>query len=53
MGLVAKVFPAEELVSATMKVAGALATKSAGVLRSMKKVVDCGSDIDLAERVCP
>jgi enoyl-CoA hydratase len=47
LGLVAKIFPADQLVGETMKVAGALASKSAGVLRSLKKVIDCGSDIDL------
>jgi enoyl-CoA hydratase len=47
LGLVAKVFPADQLVGETMKVAGALASRSASVLRSLKKVIDCGSDIDL------
>lgn len=47
LGLAAKVFPADALIAETMKVAGALATKSAGVLRSLKKVIDCGADVDL------
>jgi enoyl-CoA hydratase len=47
LGLVAKVFPAEQLFDETMKVARALALRSAGVLRSVKKVVDVGADLDL------
>ncbi len=47
LGLAAKVFPADQLIEETMKVARALATKSPGVLRSVKKVVDAGADIDL------
>lgn len=47
LGLAAKVFPADQLVEETMKVARALAAKSPGVLRSVKKVVDSGADIDL------
>jgi enoyl-CoA hydratase len=47
LGLVAKVFPAEQLFDETMKVARALALRSAGVLRSVKKVVDGGVDLDL------
>ena len=47
LGLVAKVFPAEQLLDETMKVARALALKSAGVLRSVKKVIDGGVDLDL------
>ena len=47
LGLVAKVFPAEQLFDETMKVARTLALKSAGVLRSVKKVVDGGVDLDL------
>ena len=43
----AKVFPAEQLFDETMKVARALALKSAGVLRSVKKVIDSGVDMDL------
>src|SRR5208337_4900452 len=38
LGLVAKVFPAEQLFDETMKVARVLASKSAGVLRSLKKL---------------
>jgi len=47
LGLVAKIFPAEQLFDETMKVARALALRSAGVLRSVKKVVDGGVDLDL------
>ncbi|MGA2401666.1 MAG: enoyl-CoA hydratase-related protein [Syntrophobacteraceae bacterium] len=47
LGLVAKVFPAEQLVDETMKVARSLASKSAAVMRSIKKVIDSGADIDL------
>src|SRR5208283_881288 len=47
LGLVAKIFPAEQLFDETMKVARALALRSAGVLRSVKKVVDGGADLDL------
>jgi enoyl-CoA hydratase len=47
LGLIAKVFPAEELFGETMKVAAALALKPAGVVRSLKKVIDTGCNIDL------
>jgi enoyl-CoA hydratase len=47
LGLVAKVFSAEQLIEETMKVARLLASKSAGVLRSIKRVIDSGADIDL------
>ncbi len=47
LGLVAKVFPAEQLFDETMKVARALALKSAGVLRSVKRVVDGGFEVNL------
>jgi len=47
LGLAAKVFPAEQLLDETLKVARALASKSPSVLRSMKKVIDSGADIDL------
>ena len=47
LGLVAKVFPAAQLVEETMKVAGVLALKPAAALRSIKKMIDCGADIDL------
>ncbi len=47
LGLAAKVFPADQLIEETMKVARALAAKSPGVLRSVKKIVDAGADIDL------
>lgn len=47
LGLVAKVFAADQLVDETMKVARTFAQRSAGVLRSLKKVIDSGADIDL------
>jgi enoyl-CoA hydratase len=47
LGLVAKVFPADQLFDETMKVARALASKSMAVLRSMKKVINSGVDVDL------
>jgi enoyl-CoA hydratase len=47
LGLVAKVFPADQLIDETMKAAGALALKSPAALRSIKKVIDSGFDIDL------
>lgn len=47
LGLVAKVFPAEQLLDETMKVARTLASKSAAVLRTLKRVIDGGADIDL------
>ncbi len=47
LGLVAKVFPADQLVEETMKVAKLLSTRGQGVLRSIKQVVDRGMDVDL------
>lgn len=47
LGLVARVFPADRLMEETMKVAGVLASRSPGVLRSIKKVIDCGANVDL------
>lgn len=47
LGLVAKIFSADQLIPETMKIAGLLGSKPAGVLRSLKKVIDCGADIDL------
>lgn len=47
LGLVAKVFPPDQLVEETMKVAKVLAAKSAGVLRCLKRVIDRGVDVDL------
>lgn len=47
LGLVAKVFPADQLFEETMKVARLLATRSAGVLRSIKQLVNRGLDTDL------
>jgi len=47
IGLVAKVFAADQLIEETMKVAKFLATRSPNVLRSVKQVVDRGMDVDL------
>jgi len=47
LGLAAKVFPAEQLMEETMKVAKALATKSSSALRAIKQVTDRGMDVDL------
>ena len=47
IGLVARVFPAETLMEETMKVAKALAAKSASALSSVKRVVDGGFHLDL------
>jgi enoyl-CoA hydratase len=47
LGLVAKVFPAEQLMEETMKAARLLATRSQGVLRSLKQVINRGVDVDL------
>jgi enoyl-CoA hydratase len=47
LGLAAKVFPAEQLWEETMKVARTMAGKSPAALRSIKKVIDSGADIDL------
>ncbi|GLI36139.1 enoyl-CoA hydratase-related protein [Desulforhabdus amnigena] len=47
LGLVAKVFPADQLMEETMKVAKLLSTRGQGVLRSIKQVVDRGMDVDL------
>jgi enoyl-CoA hydratase len=46
-GLVAKIFSAEQLFDETMKVARALVAQSAQSLRSVKRVIDCGADVDL------
>jgi enoyl-CoA hydratase len=46
-GLVAKVFPAEQLLEETLKVAKLLASRSPGVLRSIKQVINRGLDVDL------
>lgn len=46
-GLVAKVFPAEQLVEETMKTAKLLATRPPGILRSLKQVINRGMDVDL------
>ncbi len=47
LGLVAKVFPADQLIEETMKAAKLIATRSQGVLRSLKQVINRGVDIDL------
>jgi enoyl-CoA hydratase len=47
LGLVAKVFPAEDLTRETMKTATQLATRAPGVLRSLKHVINRGVDVDL------
>jgi enoyl-CoA hydratase len=47
LGLVAKVFPAEQLFEETMKAARLLATRAQGILRSLKQVVNRGMDVDL------
>jgi enoyl-CoA hydratase len=47
LGLVARVFPADQLFDETMKVARTLSSKSMSVLRTIKKVIDSGADVDL------
>lgn len=47
LGLVAGVFPSDQLFDETMKVARKLASNSATALRSIKKIIDCGADVDL------
>jgi len=47
LGLAAKVFPADELLGETMKVAKSLATRSRSALRAIKQVTDRGMDCDL------
>jgi enoyl-CoA hydratase len=47
LGLVAKVFPAEQLLEETMKTARLLAARAQGVLRSLKQVINRGVDVDL------
>ncbi len=47
MGLVTRVFPADQLMEETMKVAHLLASRAPNVLRSIKQVVDRGMDVDL------
>lgn len=47
LGLVAKVFPSEQLLDETMKIARLLCAKSAAALASIKRVVDCGAQVDL------
>jgi enoyl-CoA hydratase len=48
LGLVAKIFPAEQLLEETMKMAKLLANRSRVALRAIKQLVDCGADVDLA-----
>ncbi len=47
LGLVAKVFPADQLLAESMKVAKALAVRGQVALRAIKQVVDRGYDVDL------
>ncbi len=47
LGLAAKVFPAEQLLEETMKVARKLAGLSQVALRAIKQLVDRGMDVDL------
>ncbi len=47
MGLVNKVFPADQLMEETLKVARFLASRAPNVMRSVKQVVDRGMDVDL------
>ncbi|MCK8602250.1 enoyl-CoA hydratase-related protein [Desulfoferrobacter suflitae] len=47
LGLVAKVFPAEQLMAEAGKVAAALAAKGPVALRAIKQVIDRGCDVDL------
>lgn len=47
LGLVAKVFPPDQLLEESMKVAGALAGKAPVALRAIKQIVDRGCDVDL------
>lgn len=47
LGLVAKVFPTEQLLDETLKAAKLLAGKAPGVLRSIKQVINRGLDVDL------
>lgn len=48
LGLVAKIFPAEELWEETMKVAKSLAQKGRVALKAIKETIDKGSDVDLS-----
>lgn len=47
LGLVAKVFPPDQLLEETMKVANAMAAKAPVALRAIKQIVDRGCDVDL------
>lgn len=47
LGLVAKVFPADQLLDESKKTAKALASRSQVALRAIKQVVDRGCDVDL------
>lgn len=47
LGLVAKIFPADQLMAETMKVAKLLASRSQVALSGIKMVIDRGVDVDL------
>jgi len=47
MGLVARVFPGAALMEETLKVARSLAEKSRGALKTLKRVMDQGLEVDL------
>jgi enoyl-CoA hydratase len=47
LGLVAQIFPAEELWEETMKVAKSLAQKGRTALKAIKETIDKGADVDL------
>lgn len=47
LGLVARVFPAGQLFEETMKIARTLAAKSASALAAIKRVINCGAEVDL------
>jgi len=47
IGLVNKVFPAEELMAETMKTAKLMASKGRAALRAIKQVMNRGNDVDL------
>jgi enoyl-CoA hydratase len=47
LGLVSKVFPADQLMGESLKVAKALAAKGRVALRAIKQVIDRGCDVDL------
>ncbi|MGD9504275.1 MAG: enoyl-CoA hydratase/isomerase family protein [Syntrophobacteraceae bacterium] len=47
LGLVAKVFPADQLMEETMKTAKMLASRARAALRAIKSCVDRGAEVDL------